>query len=312
MEKALTKYFWVLNLTMIAAISALLANGFGEVIATSVSDSLPGYKDEPKHPTQQKNRRKAYKADGTPILERNMFDSVTGPIFPEDEEDDESFEDETPVDMGGLPVVPCTSSRIKIMVIMADKNDQQWSFASINDGSENKIIKVGDKVENRTVAGISRRYLFLSNSSEICYLDMFPDEKPKPGRKKPRAVAANDKKGMDFKNGVQVISETERIVDRSLVDKVLASPEKFIRSVRVRAQRRNGKITGYKLRRFRKNSPLALLGAKKNDVIHAVNGQELSGAEQALSLYSSLRSESDLVFSITRKGKPMDLTIKIR
>jgi len=310
MEKTLTKYFWVFNLAMIITISCLLASGTGELVATKIVESLPKAKDEPKErPKPTRKRASRYTPDGSPILSRNIFDSVTGPIYPDDFEDDTDVDD-IPTDLAGLDVVQCSNTRIRILVSVADKDDQSWSFASINDGGENKMVHVGDRLDNRTVAGISWRYLFLKGSSDICYIDMFSNEKAPPPKRGRRGEPKNTK--LDFKSGVQVISETERIVDRSLVDQVLASPEKFIRSVRIRPQRRNGKIVGYKLRKFRKNSPLAHLGAKRGDIIHAVNGTELTSAEQALNLYSGLRTENDLTFSITRKGKPMDLSVRIR
>ena len=75
---------------------------------------------------------------------------------------------------------------------------------------------------------------------------------------------------------------------------------------------KDGQIAGYKLRRFSKGSPLELLGAKKGDIIHSVNGTKLTSVDQALNAYQNLRTNSRLTFSITRKGKPMDLSISVR
>jgi general secretion pathway protein C len=102
------------------------------------------------------------------------------------------------------------------------------------------------------------------------------------------------------------------VVERSLINELLANPTNFVKTVRVRPQREGGKVVGYKLRRFQANSPLAALGAQKGDVIQAVNGVDLTSMDKALGAFQSLRSANDLNFSITRAGKPMDLKVSIR
>jgi len=101
-------------------------------------------------------------------------------------------------------------------------------------------------------------------------------------------------------------------VDRRVVDQALANPTQFARSVRVRPYKKDGEVTGFRLRRIKKGSPLELLGAQKGDIIHSVNGIDLTSVDKALAAYQNLRSDSKLTFQITRKGRPQDLTINIR
>jgi type II secretory pathway component PulC len=69
---------------------------------------------------------------------------------------------------------------------------------------------------------------------------------------------------------------------------------------------------GFRLRRVQWGSPLEKLGAKRGDIIHSVNGINLTGVDKALMAYQGLRSDNQLVFHITRRGKPVDLKINIR
>ncbi len=314
MEKLLTKYFWVFNLGSVLTMSYFLASGTGELVASKVTAMVPAMElaDAPRARPRRPARSAQSDPDGSKILERNMFDSETGPIS--DAPLAGSFLDssEDPTASGDLPLIPCSSSSVKILATVADKNYQEWSFASINESGKPRLARVGDQVDNRTVTGITWRYLFLRGSSDECFIDLFGDEKNVPIRRRSARTSDDQAPENDFKDGVQVISETERVVDRSLVDTVLRDPSSFIRSVRVRPHKQNGKVVGFKLRRFQANSPLALLGAKRGDVIHAVNGAHITSVDQALGAYQSLRSASDLTFSITRRGKPMDLTIRVR
>jgi type II secretion system protein C len=310
MEKALTKYFWVFNLVTLAVVAFLLASGTGEMVAANVSELLP-QTEQPDGPARRGinrprvSRPSFSKRDGTDILRRNIFDSVVGPILrtPEEEFDEFDVGRGAP---GELPIVKCTGG-VKVMSTVASPDNQAWSFATLTTGGQTDLYRVGDEVEGRTISGITWRYVFLRGTADECYVDMYGAEEP--GKPKPkRPVVARG----DIAGGIQVDGPNERTVDRSVVDSALANPAKFARSVRVRPYKKNGEVTGFRLRRIKKGSPLELLGAKKGDVIHSVNGVGLTSVDEALAAYQNLRNENRLVFSITRKGKPTELTINIK
>jgi general secretion pathway protein C len=318
MEKILTKHFWTINLVTLGMVAYLLADGSSELAATKLASLLPQTEDNPSTMTPKKLKlpQITNSPNGDAILGRNIFDSEIGPIdrFPPVEiSTDETTEE---VDTGALPLVPCANGTAKVLATVASKVDQSWSFASIQEGKETRLYRVGDKLASREVSGITWRYLFLRGSSDECYIDLFDDgtgnkpvvaKKPKTPSKKEAPKGASS-----IEDRIQKVSDTETIVERSLVNELLADPTRFVRTVRVRPYKKAGKTVGYKLRRFQPNSPLALLGAQKGDIIHSVNGAELTSVDKALSAYQALRTENDVTFSITRNGKPMDLKVSIR
>jgi general secretion pathway protein C len=164
---------------------------------------------------------------------------------------------------------------------------------------------VGHEVDGRTVSQISWRYIFLRGDDDECYVDLLDEPKRKPRRRRGRLSQK------EIKKGIEVVSPTERVVDRELIDRAFSQPIRFTRSVRIRPYKRRGKITGFRLRRVKRNSPLYLLGARKGDVIHSVNGIDLTSMDSALGAYKNLRGEDELVFEITRKGRPKELKIHI-
>lgn len=312
MEKLLSKYFWVFNLATLGLVAFFTASGTGELVADKVGAMMPASPASVAVQTHRPSRLspESFRPDGTDILMRNIFDSETGPIDPNAV--GELTPEEAITTNGDLPIVPCSGGRVKLLATVADKDIQDWSFAAVSEDGTNKLCRVGDSVMGRTVTGVTWRYLFLRGSSDECYVDMYDDGSGQ-GPVISRPVSTSEETAdSSMTDGIQVVSETERVVDRALVDKMLADPTQFIRSVRVRPQRENGKVVGFKLRRFQKDSPLALLGAQRGDVIQSVNGSELTSVDQALSVYQNLRSASDLNFSIVRNGQPMDLTIRIR
>jgi general secretion pathway protein C len=315
MEKLLSKYFWVFNLVTLALVAYLTASGTGELVAAKIGVMMPSAPPPTVQNTMRHSRRSHIdsRPDGTDILRRNIFDSEVGPIDPNAAL--AAAEGAAPVVAGVLPIVPCSGGRVKVLATVADKEFQEWSFAAVSEDGTNKLCRVGDSVSGRTVSGITWRYVFLKGSSDECYADLYDDgtgQGPSITRSAPESTDEPGTGEPAAGEGIQVVSETERVVDRALVDKMLADPSQFIRTVRVRPQRENGKVVGFKLRRFQKDSPLALLGAQRGDVIQSVNGSELTSVDQALSVYQNLRSASDLNFSILRNGQPMELTIRIR
>lgn len=316
MEKLLTNYFWIFNIVALTLVAFFLAQGTGEIAATSIEKMLPQKKDEVKKKVRPKRSMRDKSGPppmGDTILSRNIFDSATGPIERTTGEDDliEGDEGETIIDPNGLPIIPCSDKSIKLIATVASREVTDWSFATVNVGGATLSYRMGDELNSRTVSGITWRYMFLRGSSDECYIDMFGsgDQKIPPKKPTPRKPAAAAGAGDDR---IQKLSDTEAIVDRSLVNELLSDPTKFVRSVRVRPHREGGKIVGYKLRRFRADSPLAKLGAKRGDIIRSVNGVDLTSVDKALGAYQSMRNASDLTFSVTRRGKPVDIKVSIR
>ncbi len=316
MEKLLTKYFWIFNLVTLAAVAYFLAGGTAQIVAGKVETLLPETPALPKTAKKapaSRPRMSLAPPNGDAILSRNIFDSEEGPIPRRDEPPPVISTGGTPIDPNALPIVPCTDNKVKVLATVASSDDVDWSFASVDVGGTPTLFRVGDEVNDRVVSGITWRYLFLRGSADECYVDMFGDPNAKPPtRTSTPAPAAAAKGDGQYADRIRKVSDTESEIDRSLVTELLADPTKFIRSVRVRPYRQGGKTTGYKLRRFSQNSPLALLGAQKGDIIHKVNGVELTSVDKALGAYQNMRNANDLSFSITRGGKPMELKVSVR
>jgi type II secretion system protein C len=310
MEKAFTKYFWVLNLVTLALVAYLLAGGTSQIAAASLSDLLPETRAGiPQTGTALSASPANLRArDGSAILNRNIFDSIIGPIRPGGLGDEADDGEPLVLAEGDLPMVPCPDGRFALLAAVASSQAPEWSFATVSVDKQTNFYRVGDRIGDREVSGISWRYLFLRGTSDECYVDMFGDAKTEKPRPKTASMAVAD----DLAKGIQVDGPNERTVDRALVDSALANPAQFARSVRVRPYKKDGEVTGFRLRRIKKGSPLEMLGAQQGDIIHAVNGVSLTSVDQALAAYQNLRGDSKLNFSITRQGKPQTLNINIK
>lgn len=100
-------------------------------------------------------------------------------------------------------------------------------------------------------------------------------------------------------------------VPRSVVEQVLANPAAVSRQVRVVPAMRDGDVVGIKLFGIRPSSLVAALGFENGDTVREVNGHALASADDALAVYSSLRTATVFVVDLDRRGAPATLTIDI-
>lgn len=112
--------------------------------------------------------------------------------------------------------------------------------------------------------------------------------------------------------GITKVDDTHVAITRAAVDGLLADPVGVARSARVVPSIRNGDPDGFKVYAIRPGSVLAALGLQNGDTIHGVNGEALSSADRALEIYAKVRVASRLEVELTRRGRPVTLTIDIR
>jgi hypothetical protein len=308
----LTKLSWIVNLITLTIVAYFLAEGTSAVISMKILDALPARAEIPE--SRMVRRRPAHRRPFTPksgedILARNIFDSIVGPIDPNGEPTTPAEEETTDED---TELAPCDEQDVKLLATVVSDTNPRWSFASLLDGQQSELCRMGDKVGDRVIAGITWRYLFLERDDELCFLDLFSETNLAKREQRPGRRGKQNRVKDQFKSGVKVLGKNERLVERRLMDRVMANPAKFAKTVRFRPQRKNGKIVGYKLRRMRRSSPLSLLGLKRRDVIKGINGIELTSMDKVFEAYQGLKSAKNVRFSITRRGKPVELKIRIQ
>ena len=74
----------------------------------------------------------------------------------------------------------------------------------------------------------------------------------------------------------------------------------------------NGQPNGFKLYAIRPSSVYAKIGLMNGDTIHAVNGFELTSLDKGLEVYTKVKESTSLSVSITRRGKPLNLSYSIK
>ena len=229
-DALLKKYFSVVVLTLVAAMAYFQASGAMKLFGASLGADERTLTQAPMPaPNARPFETSVATRSAEPILSRNPFDSVTGPL------------NATELDTSSLPlpaadlsdplaVGRCDGIRVSIIT---ESNDPTWSIAALQGPGEPRptIRRVGDKVGTHDVSFIGYNprenspSVWLSNGGAVCQLVLFaaqPAPQPAVAAPAPNAPPARGgAKGVpaDIASKIQKVSESEFNVDRSVVDR---------------------------------------------------------------------------------------------
>lgn len=321
-DALLKRYFPAVVCFLLAMAAYFQASGMTQLVAASVAGDGTAPKTTKGSPATGAADRGVPRS-AQPILARNPFDSITGPL------DGQSYDidDAAPVARNtNDPYQDPLCDAASVTAIIATPDDPGWSFASVqtNDGTS-QLRRIGDEVNSHKVTHIGwypdapdpRPRVWLGQGNSRCQLDLNAEKK---GKAKPKAskTAARGKKTTAGRRSSKVppeiaakihkISDTEYELDRSVVDEILEQQALLMKSVRMRPS----KDGGMKLHGIRKDSLLGTLGLKNGDQLLSINGFDMSDPEKALEAYTRLRTADQMTVQVTRKGKPASLDYKIK
>jgi len=111
---------------------------------------------------------------------------------------------------------------------------------------------------------------------------------------------------------IEQVSPTEFNIERSALDDILEKQAELMRRTRARPLRKDGQVVGMRVFGVRQGTLLETIGFQSGDVIHSINGFDLTDPEKALEAYGRLRTASDLSVKLSRRGEPMSISYHIR
>lgn len=122
----------------------------------------------------------------------------------------------------------------------------------------------------------------------------------------------------DVLEAIQKDSLPEPVTDRGepleVTTALLDDPEQLAGMARLLLHRGpDGEYDGYRISAIRRGSLLDRVGIANGDIIHALNGHELTSMEASMRAYSEVveTRPAEVRLRITRRGTPVDLTIPI-
>jgi general secretion pathway protein C len=312
MEWLWKRYFVLVTLLVLVACAYFAGNGVSQIVAAAIfpAEDVAA----PARPTAlSRGARPPVLAapsrhrDGTAILARNFFDSVTGPLTG-------VADAEAATLTGGVP--PRCEGGIELVSTVVS-TDAAWSMAAIKSGGTTMLYREGMPIGPQSVSRITWQYAFLrATSGAECYLGLFgaadlvaaarPVGPAMPPGDSDSAIEA------EIARGIEQVSATEFNIQRPLVDRVLENQAELMRSARIVPHEEGGRIVGVKMFGIRPTSLLGRLGMQNGDVLHSINGYDMTSPDRALEAYARLRSSDRLTVSISRRGARTNLDYNFR
>lgn len=334
LDALLKRYFPVVVLALIALAALFQASGAMHLFGAALTPDEAAYAargaSSPISPGAAATARGMSRGEknAEPILSRNPFDSVTGPL------------NIKPLDMSEKPAARmdlsdplsapgCEGMRV---AIITESPDPEWSLVALQAPGEAapKLRRVGDEVTSgKQIAYIgynpkkSSPAVWITGDSALCQALLFavqptvppPAPAPPPGAPPAPAPAAPGGPSpvpADIASRIQKVSDTEYNVDRAVVDKILENQAELMRSARIVPEQKDGKVVGIRLFGIRPDTLLGTLGFQNGDRLEAINGFNMASPEKALEAYARLRTASNLNVKINRRGQNTSIDYRIK
>jgi general secretion pathway protein C len=327
LDALLKRYFLGVVLLLVAIAAYFQAAGatqlIGSAIGAAPSSSVapivaPPYKLAV--PTREPK-------SGQAIIDRNPFDSVTGPL------------NEVPATELPTPQGPDLSDPLKApscegmqVFIVTESTDPTWSVAALQGPGEPhpRMRRVGDDIAGKKVAFIGFNpveqtpAVWVESGTALCQAMLFRTQPavgaapaPAPSAAAPEAPPTPPKSGApalpaDIASKIQKVSDTEFNIDRSVVDKILENQAELMRSARIVPEQKDGKVVGVRLFGIRPDTLLGTLGLQNGDRLETINGFNMASPEKALEAYARLRTASALNVKVNRRGAPVSIDFHIK
>ena len=325
---ALAKRFFPAVVMLLIAIAAYFqASGVMQLVASSYLDGAPAptpVSHAAARSTLAISQDTPAPKSAEPILSRNPFDSVTGPLNKVPETGEAAAAEAPKLDLSN-PLTAPDCGGIQAHAI-TESSDPTWSIAVLQGSGETmgKLRRVGDPVGDKQVAYIgfnttkNSPSVWLTSGAVLCQVLLFaaatPEAPPAASAAAAEPKPAKGDTGVpdDIAKRIQKVSDTEFHIDRAVVDNILENQAQLMRTARIVPEQKDGKVVGIRLFGIRPETLLGKLGLQNGDRLEAINGFEMASPEKALEAYARLRTADSLSVKVTRRGAPVTIDFKIQ
>lgn len=318
LDNSCKRYFGVTLGVMLGMAAYYQASGLSSLLAEVLLRGAPAA--VPKRPRlrpmpiDDNHARSA-----TPILARNPFDSITGPLFPAPETEPE---DVLRRSVNSDPYSDPVCEGIRVLLI-ADSNDPAWSFATISAAGQAPLLRrTGDLAFGRIVVAIAWDRIWLVDPNARCQLRLgdniasplpeAPAAAPSPAGTPPRVKRKRGVLPPEIAAKIHQVGEREFVIDRATVEEILGKQDELMSTARVAPVTDGDRVTGVRLMRIQPDSLLGSLGMKNGDELRSINGLDITTPQRALEAYARLQTADDISLSLQRGGKDSTVDIHIR
>lgn len=312
LDARIKQFFPGIVAMVITLVAYLQAVGFGHLFAAQLGDGVVSNPQAWRGPMNAFAPPTEREADGSAILARNPFDSITGPF----NKDDSPTRVDPAHENNENPYADPICDSLKVLLITTAE-DPSWSFAAIAVGNERATLRrVGDGIGDRIVHAMVWDRVWMSKGDARCQLPLHREMEAKSIASKPgdstwRPARGRNELPPEIANGIRQISDTRYEVERSIIDVIADKQREIFRTTRI-IPTRDADGSSVKLLGIKPGSLLASLGLVDGDKLQTVNGFDMSDPMIAMQAYGRLLTADKLDVRLVRRGKPLTIEIKLR
>jgi general secretion pathway protein C len=325
-DALLKRYFLGVVLALVAVAAYFQASGATQLVGSAIGAASASAAPIVAPPYKLAVPTRELKS-GQPIIERNPFDSVTGPLNAKPAE----LVNEAPPgpDPNLDPLASPACEGIQVLIV-TESDDPLWSVAALQGPGEPhpRMRRVGDDVAGKKVAFIGYNpreqtpAVWIESGTTVCQAMLFRTQPPvaaapaaaAPVTPPPEAPKPSGAPSLpaDIASKIQKVSDTEFNIDRSVVEKILENQAELMKSARIVPEQKDGKVVGVRMFGIRPDTLLGTLGLQNGDRLETLNGFNMASPEKALEAYARLRTAQNLNVKVNRRGSPVSIDFHIK
>jgi general secretion pathway protein C len=206
---------------------------------------------------------------------------------------------------GRETVVERQRSRLPLVLVainfVAGAPSQRQVMATVRHVETGSIgaFQEGARILGARITAVRTDGVDLDNDGVPEFLDLLPGSGPAARPVAPQA-------------GVRQTAPHQYEIDRASLEEALGNLNQLARSVRVVPELKAGRPAGFRVVDIRAGSLLSGLGPLRGDVLHSINGLELTSVEKAMEVYLKLKAAGHLALVVERGGVMTTLQYAVR
>jgi type II secretion system protein C len=207
---------------------------------------------------------------------------------------------------GRQAVVERQRSRLPLVLVainfVAGAPNQRQVMATLRHVESGSIgaFQEGARILGARITAVRTDGVDLDNEGIPEFLDLMPGPGPTVRQVDP------------VQGGIRQTAPHQYEIDRASLEGALGNLNQLARSVRVVPESKAGRPAGFRVVDIRAGSLLSGLGLQRGDVLHSINGLELTSVEKAMEVYLKLKSAGQLALVVERGGVMTTLQYAVR
>ncbi len=199
---------------------------------------------------------------------------------------------------------------IKELKLLAVYRDADNMIAVVEKRGKSFVLVKGNEINGFKLEAVTVNSAEFSRNGKN-YILKLTESKVKSGTYEP--VKAKQKISENMKNE-RNIDKTPSIVSikRENIDKYIKNMDKIWKDISITDMKKNGKLSGFKVRYVRRGSFFQKLGLKRGDLIVEINGEKIVDYSLPMKKLKEIQTVDDLTLTVIRRGEKKELMYEIQ